>query len=207
MDFKADLKKYVNLEKVREILADQEKRMYVILGSAALFTVLYLFLLVVPAASTFAKVSRSISETTKKVEVVNDRLSRLSQLTARLEGLREEHAGYAEQLPAQKEISRFLEGLASTARNSGVTILSVRPLETKGDRTAKYYSELPVLISAKSGYHQLGAFVNDLESGGRFMSIPDLRISYDAASPRRHNVNMALKVYVSMDEVQDAAKK
>lgn len=207
MDLKADFKKYVNLEKAREIMADREKRMYIILGSAALFAVLYLFLLVVPAVGTFARVSRSISETTKKVEVVNDRLARLSQLKARLDALREEHAGYAEQLPAQKEISQFLEGLASTARNSGVTIISVRPLAIRADRAAKYYSELPVVISAKSGYHELGAFVNELERGGRFMSIPDLKISYDAASPRRHNVNMALKVYVSMDDVKDAPKK
>ena len=209
MDFKIDLKQYLKADKIKELFADETKRMYIILGSAVVFSALYLLLLVAPATNSLLKVSRSVTDIKNNVDLVNNRLERLDELKAKLAKIREEYAGYSSQLPAEKEISRFLEGLASTAKNSDVTILSVTPMGLaveKDGKTSKYYSELPVVIAAKSGYHQLGHFVNELEKGSRFTTIQDLRINHDAKTPRRHDVNVVLKVYVSMDGADDVKK-
>jgi Tfp pilus assembly protein PilO len=209
MDLKVDLKRYLKIEKLKEVLSDENKRLYIILGSAVVFSLLYIVFFIGPATGSVMKVSRAITDIKNNVDLVNNRLGRLEEMKAKLTALREEYEGYSAQLPAQKEISRFLEGLASTAKSSDVNILSVTPMElepAKGGDNVKYYSALPVVIAAKSGYHQLGKFINDLEKGSRFTTIQDLRINYDSKMPRRHDINMVLKVYVSTDEGANAKK-
>ena len=102
---------------------------------------------------------------------------------------------------------RFLQGLAGIARKSNVKILSVTPhkltTKSKGKESGQYYGTMPVVITAKSGYHQMGQFINDLEEGGRFVTVEDVQIQYDNNFPRKHNVKMVLKTYVAYDGGKD----
>ena len=115
----------------------------------------------------------------------------------KLKELRAEYEEYSKRLPGEKEIPEFLEGLASIAKTSKVKILSITPselvpVEVEGKKEG-YYKEMPISITAKSGYHQLGRFVADIETGKRFITISDINIRYDSNTPRMHNVKMGLK--------------
>ena len=113
-------------------------------------------------------------------------------------------------LPDEKDIPDFLQDLAATAKSSDVQILSVTPHGfVKDGKSGKdeYYSEMPVVITAKSGYHQLGSFISSLEHGERFVTVEDLDIKYDSQNPRRSNVRMVLKTYVAVDNDKKSAKK
>ena len=200
----AELRSLIKPEKIREFLEDELNRMYLILGGTALIAVLYLTFLIVPKFSDLQKLSREVGDLNDKITLVNTRVKKLDEATKKLKALREEEALYAKQLPAQKEIPAFLEGLAQTADKSSVKILSVTPHEMTGvDKRGKekqYYCEMPVIVTAKSGYHQLGEFINDIEKGKRFMTVEDLRITYDPAVPRGHNIKLVLETYVSVED-------
>ena len=190
-------------EKIKTFLADEQNRSYVILGGAILIALIYILFLIGPKFGDLTRVSRTARDLKNKINLVNSRLERIDEMKAKLELLKKEQQGYATQLPEEKEVPRFLQGLADTARKSNVKIQSVTPheLTTKpADKgSGQYYGAMPVVITAKSGYHQLGYFVNNLEEGGRFITVEDVKIQYDNNFPRKHNVKMILKTYVAYD--------
>jgi len=66
---------------------------------------------------------------------------------------------------------------------------------------------MPIMITAKSGYHQLGNFISNLENEKRIINIEDLQIKYDASSPRMHNVVIMMKTYVSIEDEGKSEKQ
>lgn len=198
-----NLKFNLNLDKIKEFLSDEQKRSYAIIGAALFMLVIYIAFLIIPTFGSLARVSRTAGDLKKKIDLVNSRLEHIDEMRVKLETLKKEQSGYGTQLPDEKEIPRFLEGLADVAKESNVNIQSVTPHELtakpEDQGTGKYYGAMPVVITAKSGYHQLGHFINDLEEGGRFITVEDVKIQYDNNFPRKHNVQMVLRIYVSYD--------
>jgi len=198
----------ITLDDIRDFFADEKMRMYVILGGTAVIAVLCLVLVIIPRVTVLSRISAEAKALSDRISVTTDRVKSIDRLSKKLEGLREELNGYSRGLPDQKEITEFLEDLSAIAKTSDVKILSITPsgLEAaeKGKSEKVYYREMPIMITAKSGYHQLGRFVSNLEKGERFVTIEDLEIRYNKATPRKHTVEMGLKTYVS---VEDEAEK
>jgi len=188
-------------EKFKEIMSDQKKKDSLILGVALIVVVLYVSFLIIPNFTKLSLASSEVRNLNDRISVVNERVKRLDQLTKQLDLLRVEEAGYTEGLPQKREIPKFLEELSQVAKASNVKILSITPMETKKTEEGSnpYYSVMLVKITAKSGYHQLGDFVSSLENGKRFIEIEDIVIKNDEGFPRRHDVEMVLKTYVSVE--------
>ena len=209
IDLKAETKKYIKLERVKDFLTDEVNRMYIILGATLVVAALYVTFLIFPKVSLLRKTSREVNELNEKMSLVMSRVKKLDLTTKKLKKQREEERAYSRQLPAEKEIPDFLEDLAGTAEKSGLKILSVTPHalagnvpgRKKGKKKEKtYYRAMPIVVTAKSGYHELGEFVNRLETGERFIKVEDLSIDYDPATPRRHDIKLVLETYVSVEE-------
>lgn len=198
MDFKAEL------QKLKELLSEERNRMYVISAATLAFSVFYLSFVIIPKTSEIARMARTVSDLKDNIKLVEGRAKKLDEMSAKLEALKKEQAGYAKQLPAEKEIPGLLEGLAAMALKSGVNIQSITPqamvdIEVRSTKDV-YYREMPLLLTAKSGYHQLGEFLGNLEGASRFITIETLRIQYDTKTPRAHNIRMVLKTYVSVGD-------
>lgn len=110
---------------------------------------------------------------------------------------------YEKKLPAQQEIPSFLENLSKMARSANITIIGIMPVTLKPQKEIKYqvYQEMPILISAKSGYHELGRFLNNLEDGGRFIKVVDINIKADTATPKKQDVELMVYTYVLPTEI------
>ncbi|MFH1665753.1 MAG: type 4a pilus biogenesis protein PilO [Candidatus Omnitrophota bacterium] len=190
--------------KIRELFKDDVFRMYGILGAAVVMGLIYLGVVISPEFSKLAASSREVRLLNDKIEAVGARVKRLDARTKELNTLKRELSGYSKAFPDQKGIPEFLEELSAIASDSGVKILSITPEDLKAvaieGENSGYYKEMPIIITAKSGYHQLGNFVSNLERGKRFIAIDDLDINYDNKFPRRHNIRMVLKTYVAVDE-------
>jgi type IV pilus assembly protein PilO len=190
-------------DKVKEFLSDEQSRIYVFLGSIAVFALLYLTFAIVPRFYELSKASREVTDINNAINQVNERAKRLDKTTEQLKSSRMELESYSRGLPDQKGVPEFLERLSSIARTSDVRILSITPSELKAvkaeGKSSGFYREMPIIITAKSGYHQLGSFVSNLEKEERFITIEDLRIQYDSKFPRKHNISMVLKTYVALE--------
>lgn len=103
-------------------------------------------------------------------------------------------------LPAQDQISGLLSDFSTLAESSGVKILKIKPEENLSDPKKKaannVYLEVPILIEARSGYHQLGQFINKLETGDRFIKVVDIDIKGNEQDPRRHGIKFRVITYV-----------
>ncbi|RKY42967.1 MAG: hypothetical protein DRP85_01175 [Candidatus Makaraimicrobium thalassicum] len=198
-DFKA-----VIPDKVKELLGDEQVRMYLVLGVTLALVVLYSVFAIIPGFFDLSRASREVARLNKKIDFVVTHVKRLDEMTERLKALKMELEDYSRGLPEQKEIPEFLEGLSSIARTSSVKILSITPSALKtvaeGKKSGGYYREMPIVITAKSGYHELGHFISNLETGERFITIENLRIQHDSRFPRRHSVRIVLKTYVSVED-------
>ena len=192
-------------DNVKELLDSERFKVNAQLGAIALVAALYLTFAIVPKSSTLSNISRKVQELSNKIDLTNNHIRRLGEMQEKLKTLNSELESYSQGLPDQKEITEFLQELSTIAKSSMVKILSITPSEDivpeKGedeDKSKKHYKELPVVITAKSGYHQLGQFVSILEQGKRFITIQDLRIREDKRTPRSHDIRMVLKTYVSV---------
>lgn len=73
---------------------------------------------------------------------------------------------------------------------------ALKKSQLKAEPAAKPYTEVPITITAKSGYHQLGAFINRVENGKRLMKVADVDITFDNMNKTEHNVELLVMTYV-----------
>ncbi len=191
-------------DQIKAYLKDPATRLYVIGGAVMIASLLYAFLVVVPAFKGFVEFSGKARGIEKKMRLLNTRVKSLADLDKKLGSMKDEDKNYGELLPYQKDFPELLDGLASIAKESGVTIQSIIPgqlssIGTKKEKN-KYFKVMLVAITAKSGYHQLGRFISNLEQANRFISLDNLQIAYNKKTPRWHNVRITLKTYVSIED-------
>jgi len=123
-------------------------------------------------------------------------LNRLSSVEGKI-------ANYERKLPAEQEIPMLLESVSDIARDSYVKILGIRPVPFRGavqKDQSEVYQEIPILISAKSGYHQLATFINNLENEDRFMEVSDIKIKSSRTTPKIHDVELIVSTYVLLKQ-------
>lgn len=198
------------IEKIKVFFSDEERKMYAVGACTLVVVVLYLTFIVLPKTGEIARLSRAVSDQRDQINLVMSRVKKMEENKAKLESLRSEQRSYVKQLPPEKEVPGFLEGLSSIAQKAGVGIRSITPCaffqqEEKGAQEV-YYREIPFLITAKSGYHQLGAFISNLDETDRFVAIEYVKIQYDEKSPHAHNVRMMLKTYIAVDDTAKSRK-
>lgn len=110
---------------------------------------------------------------------------------------------YEKIFPSQEEIPRLLESLSEMAGKSGVKIIGIKPLskeETLTEEHSEVYREIPIEIMARSGYHQLGQFLQNLETGERFIMVKDLEISTSTDNVKTHNARLIASTYILVKE-------
>ena len=108
---------------------------------------------------------------------------------------------YEKKLPAQQEIPDLLENLSKMARNADITIVGITPVTQKDQRepSGQVYKEIPILINARSGYHELGNFLAGLENADRFMKVADIDIKSNKTAPARHDVSLLVLTYTLLN--------
>ena len=180
----------------------EKQKIYILLGIFAVAgAILYYSFLLKPQFSNFITMNR-------EYRVVRDRVKNEEVLIVNEAGIIRQHdsfkkqAGYLEKrLPGQIQISSLLEDFSKVAESSGVKILRVKPLEepvpvSKQKAANSSYTEFPILIEARAGYHQLGVFVNKLETMDRFIKIINIDVAGNDRDPRRHDIKMRIITYV-----------
>lgn len=132
-------------------------------------------------------------------------VSNIGRYKSDIEAYKEKVDLYEKRLPAEAEIPGLLEDLSVMAKRSGITIVGITPVpkapvkEEKAEKE-RIYQEFPILISAKSGYHELGSFLNDMENAARFMKVVDIEIRTNKSTPKKHDVDLIVCTYILLNE-------
>ena len=83
------------------------------------------------------------------------------------------------QLPGETEVPGLLEDISKYGEANG---LALSEIMLKGEVQKDFYIELPIDITVKGTYHDMGAFVSQVSSLPRIVTLHDFSVNPDATS-------------------------
>jgi len=157
----------------RILALPRQQRIGILAGLIIGLLALDYFFLYSPQSLTISQLTENIGkiqqERDKKKQLVAN-LPRLEQQLKELDGrLRQAVA----QLPDQKEIPDLLSNISSKARESGLEIMIFRP---RAENPQDFYSEIPVDVVVRGGFHELVAFFDEVGRLNRLVNIRNIEI-------------------------------
>lgn len=135
----------------------------------------------------------------KNVRKTTKDAANIDVLKKRQEDLKAKVSFYTQKLPRGKEMSSLLESLSKMAKESQIKIIEIKPRGSGVQELGEMYLEVPVAIKAMGGYHQLGKFINKLETGARFIRISDIEIKENSRNSRDHNIRLLLSMFILVE--------
>ncbi len=160
-----------------------------------LIIVVYLSLFLGPKIKETLRLLPEASRLKTKIVNTEKEWANIDSFNARISRLHKKLDYYEKKLPGAKEIHTVLGYLSDAAKEMDVRLTEIKPIEQDRTATPPLHYRVPILLKAECGYHQLGRFLNKLESADRFMKINDIKM---AASLRRadiHNVQLIVVTY------------
>ncbi|MDD4202036.1 MAG: type 4a pilus biogenesis protein PilO [Candidatus Omnitrophica bacterium] len=185
---------------------DKKETVFILGGLFVIVCLLYFFLLIF---SPFVQSVHLFNETCvmkKEIETLESDIERLNVLNSRIESMKETVELYEEKLPSEYEIPLFLEELSGKAKDTYVKITGISPItivqkvSEKEKKEGRSYEKIPIQINAESGYHQLGLFLNKMETGDRFVDISSIMIYNSERTPKIENIELTLNAYVLLEK-------
>lgn len=167
-----------------------------------------------PAIRTLRDLTQQVSqlrENLKKSEVL---IANKSKMKDQLVSLQARLEDFKSALPLRSDMPNILQDISRLASESKVKILKIEPVKSEklpqaAPQTKQVavqtpptiYTETPIKIEARGGYHSVGEFINRIENAKNFMSIADLEIESDSAGMYSHNVRLLIIAYVLQEEL------
>lgn len=97
----------------------------------------------------------------------------LPRFEAEYDQLHERWSTAAELLPADRQLPALLRRITLSAQQTGVQFVSFRP---GANRVQQYLTEVPLQISVKGGYHQVGSFLAELANMRRIITVANVSV-------------------------------
>lgn len=163
-------KRYIPLEKKYKILI----AVVVLAAPVALFYFLYFQ----PKAEEIKNLEQARDKLVKEIQDLREKKRRLPILLAEVAKVEEEFEQAAKMLPTTTEIPKLLTDISALGQNAGLDFVSFTP---KGEVQRDFYNEVPVAISIKGPYHNIGGFLDRVSKLDRIVSVTNL----SAGSPKK----------------------
>lgn len=125
--------------------------------------------------------ARMASETDLKREYERKALpaAGVETLRARHEDAAAEFEALLRQLPRDTEVPGLIEDISRAALANGLTTESI---DLQPERATGFYMELPISITVRGSYHDIGAFVSDVAALPRIVTLHDFEIAPEPPS-------------------------
>ena len=158
-------------------------------------------LLVVDVFAWFMPITRTLTHAMPAMSALETQLEGLKSdkknevlIREKWENTQKQLADDEERLVGPEQIPTLLENLSKLAFDSGVKITSIQPAETT-PLPEKPYFAVPIALHAVAGTHEIGSFIERLETGHISLKITDLKIASNPLNERGHWIEMRLETY------------
>ncbi len=136
---------------------------------------------------------------TKEAELMQSRA--LAQSLARFkqeaQALRARLEAAKERLPSEKEIPGLYRQVSELAFQSGLAVTLFQPKEPS---VKDVYQEVPIAVSAETGFHQLGRFLDRVARLPRIVNLTDLRLTAISTPSGTVRAELTMATYVFRSE-------
>lgn len=183
-------------------ISEANKKILIMVAGVVIALIFDIFFIFFPLVGKSYKLKAKIISSSKDLSYLKQQISSLDNIKKRLENLKTEQVKYGKGFPKEEEIPALLGNISTIAGKLGIEIIAVKPVRMAFQEEAKsvgeLFREVLVEIYAKGGYHQMGQFINKLETLDKFMEIRDIEITADKNSPRRHFFRLLVATYILM---------
>lgn len=121
----------------------------------------------------------------------------LSRFRAEAAQLRARLQAAQERLPNEKEMPGLYRQLTNLAQQTGLTVVLFQPKEMKQEDV---YAEVPITLSAETGYHQLGTFFERMSRLSRLVSMKEMKLQGTEKGPSSIRADVTLATYLFRPE-------
>ncbi|MDD5450057.1 MAG: type 4a pilus biogenesis protein PilO [Candidatus Omnitrophica bacterium] len=183
-------------EKIAELPGGPKNRLLIVAIIAIIVLIADIFFIFIPIIGKNFYLKSRIVTVRDNTTALKKQISMLGETKKRLEALKAEQIKYKEVFPTEEEVPVLLGDFSSIAGKLGIDIIAVKPVKLTEKQDEGLFHEVPIEISAKGGYHQMGQFINKLETLNKFMEIKDVEVVADKTTPRRHYFRILVSTYI-----------
>ncbi len=168
------------------------------------FTVAYIVILLLLSLFLKAKINNlktisiELSKKTAAVEEAEELIEGQERYRQEIDQLKKRIEIYEDKLPEQREVPQLFRELDEIAGQSQIKIISVGSEQFE---EREHYWRYWMDLALEGGYHELGRFINKLESLGRFIKVDDIQISSDPQNLLKHNIKLVVSTFVSKETI------
>jgi len=178
---------------------DGKNRYYVFFGGLFVFLILDYFILMSPQTATLIKIKTDRSTVLKNIKKAKLDIQNLNLYRSQIKQMKKDIDEVNLQVKSKDSVPLVLEYITRLANDNGVKVDQIMPdsqeLKLLLENDEKRYFSLPILIEARSGYHDFGRFLNEIENGDVSLKIKNFMIS-SRKSTRYHDVQLTFQVIV-----------
>jgi Tfp pilus assembly protein PilO len=96
-------------------------------------------------------------------------------------------------LPEEREVPQLFDYLRDIANDTGIEYIAIRSQEPQNRDLLKVF---PFEIELKSGYHQLGEFLEKIEvNQKRFLRVDDIQLTSSEDNPTLHDASVVVTTF------------
>ncbi|MBI5416092.1 MAG: type 4a pilus biogenesis protein PilO [Candidatus Omnitrophica bacterium] len=168
---------------IQELIAkvDEKNRYYILIGALVLIFLLDYFVVMQPQLVALTKIRPEIKILLQNIQTARDDTQKTGFYQGEIKRLQGVLGKTSRKVLSKDEVSAILERISRLAGETGMKMDQIPPFNEDQeilleDRKRTYYA-LPILLEARSGYHNFGKFLNRLEQDDLFLSVTTFSVS------------------------------
>lgn len=177
-------------------------RYYVLAAIMAAVFLLDYFFLMRPQIASLSKINPEIKAVSDNIKSAKADLQKLDTYKGDLEKISKQFEQANKKVKSRDEIPIILENIANIAGESGVKIDQISPdtldQELLTENSQRKYFDLPIYMEARSGYHNLGRFLNNLSKSDITLRVGAFTV-VATNDTRYHLVKLTLRATIYED--------
>lgn len=152
---------------------------------------LFYFLFYSPKSEEIGKLEKSRDALLQEISIAKEKAKAMPEQQALLAETEAKFKAASELLPDQKEIPTLLTNISGQGTNSGLDVLSFKPMvEVRKD----FYAEIPVEITVTGPYHNVGVFLDKISKLPRIVAVSELNMGTPKLSEGEMLLNTKLNL-------------
>jgi type IV pilus assembly protein PilO len=174
---------------------DGPKLPKVVLGVAGLVALAALsyFFLISPIQVRIEALVQRNAQVTTEVNQARAQVAEIERFRRELADLEKRLVLLQDRLPSEKETPTLYRALSAAAEQAGLGVSLFQPREA---RAKDVVNEIPIVLSAEGGYHQLAKFFERVSGLPRVVTVNDFKMSGLAKARNSMKADMTLATYM-----------
>ena len=119
------------------------------------------------------------------------KVANLDAYRVQLAEMQESFGSLLKQLPKDTEVPGLIDDISATALGAGLQLKAITPQPLV---KTEFYNELPMSITVRGGYHEMGAFVSGVAALPRIVTLHNFEIK-PAAGSKELDMTILAKTY------------